>query len=434
MADRLGLKGRLRFVVVLLGLLCARLGHAANFPAGTTQTLVTEQDFYEGERQRLQAKEIQERYRLTVPIQAVPKEQPAPAPTPELVINTSTEESGVGSRFLWLSALLAAVGYLALRRLAPDPDKSLFAWLNPLQLLPGYETRRPPTADFFITVKSRPATIAQRASLASPSLDPKAARQQERPGERTELILTQPSLILTPERLLTMRSLLDEMSGPAGGSRQKALSELCRKVRDLKDQGGLRDFVPAWQLASILEQLLAQLETQPAKAAPSVLRTVSAGVDVLGTLSRPGLRSNFWTDSPPRLLAVDDNSLCRHALNFGLKKAFNQADVSPTGESALSLASQHRYDAIFLDVLMPGMDGLELCSKIHQTTLNRTTPVVFVTADEGFNAGDKAIICGGTDSLAKPFLTFELALKALSLVLGSRLGAKTVASPVLAAK
>ncbi|MDB6110014.1 MAG: signaling protein, partial [Pedosphaera sp.] len=80
-----------------------------------------------------------------------------------------------------------------------------------------------------------------------------------------------------------------------------------------------------------------------------------------------------------------------------------------------------RYDVIFLDVRMPGMDGFELCSKIRETALNPSAPVVFVTSLRDFETRAKSLASSGTDLIAKPFLTFEIAVKALTLVLGERL-------------
>jgi PleD family two-component response regulator len=70
---------------------------------------------------------------------------------------------------------------------------------------------------------------------------------------------------------------------------------------------------------------------------------------------------------------------------------------------------------------MPGIEGFELCSKIHETVLNRKTPVVFVTHHNDFQARSKSALTGAQDLIAKPFLTFEITVKALTLVLRERL-------------
>jgi CheY-like chemotaxis protein len=85
------------------------------------------------------------------------------------------------------------------------------------------------------------------------------------------------------------------------------------------------------------------------------------------------------------------------------------------------LIAANLYDVIFLDVQMPGMDGFELCSKIHEGGLNQKTPVVFVTCQSDFEARAKSTLAGGHDLMGKPFLTFEITVKALTLVLRGRL-------------
>src|SRR5207244_617685 len=95
--------------------------------------------------------------------------------------------------------------------------------------------------------------------------------------------------------------------------------------------------------------------------------------------------------------------------------------LAADAQAALALASRLRYDVIFLDIEMPGMDGFELCSKIHETDPNRNTPVVFVTSHTDFNTRAKSSLVGGNDFIGKPFLIFEVTVKALTLLLRTRL-------------
>jgi CheY-like chemotaxis protein len=121
------------------------------------------------------------------------------------------------------------------------------------------------------------------------------------------------------------------------------------------------------------------------------------------------------------LLAADDNAVCLSALSMALKKAFREPDVAVDGTSGFELAEKKVYDVIFLDIEMPGMDGFELCSKIRENKLNRTTPVVFVTSHSDFESREKSTLVGGQDLIAKPYLSFEITVKALTLALRGRL-------------
>jgi DNA-binding response OmpR family regulator len=117
---------------------------------------------------------------------------------------------------------------------------------------------------------------------------------------------------------------------------------------------------------------------------------------------------------------VDDDQVSRFALRAALKKAFGLPDEAETGAAAVELANERRFDLVLLDVMMPGMDGFEVCTRIRGTAPNGSTPVLFVTALKDFDTRLNSLTVGGNDLLGKPFLTFEITLKALTLVLRAR--------------
>ena len=203
------------------------------------------------------------------------------------------------------------------------------------------------------------------------------------------------------------------------------LTNLYFEMGVLKDEAGFPEALPVWQAASALEGLLKQLTEKMRNVTPSTLRTVAGGLDLLDDLCVPGLQPDLLTDRPLRFLVVDDDLISRQALSLSLKKAFSQPDLAVDGETALAQAAQQAYDVIFLDVQMPGMDGFELCTKIRDTVPNRTTPVVFVTIQSDFDARCKSTLSGGNDLMGKPFLTFEVTVKALTLALHGRLAGRT---------
>jgi CheY-like chemotaxis protein len=182
------------------------------------------------------------------------------------------------------------------------------------------------------------------------------------------------------------------------------------------------EVLPIWQVVFALEGLLKRLTTNCAGLSPSVTRTVAGALDLLERLCRQRVKPNLMTEPPVRLLAVDDNPISRNAISQALTRLFDAPDLAPDGQAALALASRQTYDVIFLDVEMPGMEGLELCAKIHETELNRSTPVVFVTCHSDFASHAESTVNGRYDLLGKPFLVYELILKAITLVLRTRLG------------
>lgn len=231
------------------------------------------------------------------------------------------------------------------------------------------------------------------------------------------------------KRLPALRRLVSELSRAGDETeKQKALARLSAEVEAFKSYADAPEWVPAWKVGSALEALLKQLAGKVQSVNPSTLRTTSAAVDLLETLCRPGIRPDLVQQPPIRILAVDDDPISRHAISFTLKKTLCLPELASEGATALELATQNAYDAMFLDIQMPGLDGFELCAKIRETELNRTTPVVFVTCHTDFNSRASSSRVGGQDLIGKPFLTFELGLKALTLVLQRRLSQEKIAA------
>ena len=224
-----------------------------------------------------------------------------------------------------------------------------------------------------------------------------------------------------PEALYSLNNLLSEIGlAPTPEDRQEILSGLLTQVHCFTLASGLPELMPVWQLACALEGLLKQLTDKPCNVNPSTLRTAAAAVVLLDTLTIRGLNPDLAINPSVRLLVVDDDPISSTAVASALKKVFNLPDLASNGEAALALAVKNSYDVIFLDVKMPGMDGFELCRKIHQTAANPSTPVVFVTGHSDFDSRAKSNTSGGQDLIAKPFLSFEIAVKALTFVLSSR--------------
>ena len=225
-----------------------------------------------------------------------------------------------------------------------------------------------------------------------------------------------------PGQLKAFRNLFAEIGGKAELSvRQKALGDLNREITALKNRVGSLELTPAWHLATSLERLLGQLSDKPANITPSTLRTAAGGLLLLKDLCVPDVRKDIATNPPVRFLAVDDEPISRRAVSMSLKKIAQAPDLAEHGEEALKLAEHQGYDAVFLDVEMPGLDGFEVCTKVHQVEINRLTPVVFVTSHSDFDSRAKSISSGGRDLIAKPFLSAEITLKALTLLFRARL-------------
>jgi CheY-like chemotaxis protein len=224
------------------------------------------------------------------------------------------------------------------------------------------------------------------------------------------------------EELAVIRQLVSQLARVSGADAlQKLLEDLLAHVRWLKGECGSSEASPMSELAGAIAGLLLQLTRNPNEVSGAALRTLASGVDLLHALSVPGVPADLRSASPVRLLTVDDDPVSLKAVGFALKKSLAQPDGASNGEAALALAEANAYDVIFLDIEMPGMDGFEVCARIHGTAANQTTPVVFVTSHTDFQSRAKASVLGAQDLVGKPFLTSELTLKALTVILRRRL-------------
>ena len=103
-----------------------------------------------------------------------------------------------------------------------------------------------------------------------------------------------------------------------------------------------------------------------------------------------------------RILVVEDNIPMLELISEVL--SFYGADVCAIGDSqqAATLVNKEKFDGVFLDIVMPNMDGFELARRIRQSSLNEQTPIVFVTGLEDRKTLGRAFAAGGTFFLQKP--------------------------------
>src|SRR5579883_738144 len=123
----------------------------------------------------------------------------------------------------------------------------------------------------------------------------------------------------------------------------------------------------------------------------------------------------------PRVLVVDDNPSSRLTAVALLSVEGYDVLEADSGPAALDSVVASNPDLILLDVMMPGMDGFEVCRLLKQDEQTRLTPVVFVTALDDRRARLRGIEAGGDDFLTKPFDQLELSARVKSLIRQKRL-------------
>lgn len=114
------------------------------------------------------------------------------------------------------------------------------------------------------------------------------------------------------------------------------------------------------------------------------------------------------SDNIGSVLIVDDNTVNIQMLGTVLKKADYKISVALSGAEALNFLKSHEVDLILLDIMMPEMDGLEVCSILKRDEHLNKIPVIFLTAkndQDDILAGFKA---GAVDYITKPFNNDEL--------------------------
>ena len=107
-----------------------------------------------------------------------------------------------------------------------------------------------------------------------------------------------------------------------------------------------------------------------------------------------------------RVLIVEDDLRMASLVRRGLGGEGLAADVAANGEEALWLAQAHPYDAIVLDVMLPGLDGFETCRRLRGAGV--WTPVLMLTARDAVEDRVAGLDSGADDYLVKPFAFAEL--------------------------
>ena len=107
-----------------------------------------------------------------------------------------------------------------------------------------------------------------------------------------------------------------------------------------------------------------------------------------------------------RVLVVEDDIKMASLIHRGLREEGLSADVAINGEDALWMAAATEYDAIVLDVMLPGIDGFETCRRLRSEGV--WSPVVMLTARDGIEDRIAGLDGGADDYLTKPFSFGEL--------------------------
>lgn len=122
-----------------------------------------------------------------------------------------------------------------------------------------------------------------------------------------------------------------------------------------------------------------------------------------------------------RVLIVDDEESTRLLLARVLTKALNvDVTLAGTSEQALRMAGNYAYDAILLDLLMPGIGGHEVLKEIRASSPNMATPVIVVSVLADQETQDRCLAAGANAYLVKPVERNSLAATVRAQIAGRR--------------
>jgi sigma-B regulation protein RsbU (phosphoserine phosphatase) len=116
-----------------------------------------------------------------------------------------------------------------------------------------------------------------------------------------------------------------------------------------------------------------------------------------------------------RILIVDDVKANIDVLVQALREEY-KLSVALNGESALRTAEKNPPDLVLLDIMMPGMDGYEVCRRLRSAPPTREVPVMFLSALEDVQNKTQGFEAGGNDYLTKPFEILEVKARVRSLL------------------
>lgn len=125
-----------------------------------------------------------------------------------------------------------------------------------------------------------------------------------------------------------------------------------------------------------------------------------------------------------KILVVDDEDRIRRLIRMYLERDEYIVEEAEDGKQALEMALENNYDAILLDIMMPEMDGIEVCERLRE---EKMTPVIMLTAKGEETNRVQGFEAGADDYIVKPFSPREVVLRVKAVLRRSGGGTETTA-------
>jgi CheY-like chemotaxis protein len=232
---------------------------------------------------------------------------------------------------------------------------------------------------------------------------------EQLPGRLAEMqaLLAKLQQEVDPERLETLHRMAHSLAGSAGsfglpevGKAARQL-ETCLKPVAHGEQALPDRHLDIWHL---LEQL-----------ADAVAGRAATAAFVPGTVAPETRAPDISLASPSRILVVDDDAFSRQLLTTLLEGDGHEVISAADGEAGVARFTETQPDLVFMDVMMPVMDGYEAASRIKQACGNQFVPLIFLTALQAEEDLARCIASGGDDFIVKPYNRLLLRAKLLAM-------------------
>ena len=129
-----------------------------------------------------------------------------------------------------------------------------------------------------------------------------------------------------------------------------------------------------------------------------------------------------------KVLVVDDEKLIVKGIRFSLEQDGMEVDCAYDGEEALTMAREHEYDMILLDIMLPKMDGIQVCQQIREFS---SVPIIMLTAKGEDMDKILGLEYGADDYITKPFNILEVKARIKAIMRRTSKKKEPAGSPVL---
>ena len=119
------------------------------------------------------------------------------------------------------------------------------------------------------------------------------------------------------------------------------------------------------------------------------------------------------SQGPARVLVIDDSNTIRRSAELFLRQAGYEVILAEDGFDALAKISDHQPQVIFVDIMMPRLDGYQTCALIKQNPQLKSTPVIMLSSKDGVFDRARGRLAGSDRYLTKPF-TQEALIEAVN--------------------